>query len=700
MKKYLHTILVIGLSLNLSCLAAPPVPKAQSISLDPNTGLVVSPTNFWQANGPTILATGSNVFVTALGGTNTALLAAQSALSNAVVSAVGGTNTSLLAAQAVLSNAVVAALGGTNTALAAAKLNVVGGTASNLTVTGTHAVDNLTVNTNAIVGGTFTAAKSGIFLNGLIVSGPLLPSGGIGNTGDLTNSGAIYSIGAGNFGSLVSSNNATVGGNITANSVTATNGVSTTLPNGTVTTLANSSIPTEAVFCTGTLNNWLPSARPVSTDYSYRKRFQAAVSGSNIRCYWAGTYVLSGSFVNFSSTYKASFQFADSTGAPVGSAIPLTFNSSTTGTVPSGGFLVNDPLPVSVAAGDYFFITTYVPNGSYAGINGNLSNASGDNYYAGDATGNASLFTNNQYQAGAQAIGPGMITAMVLPSDRKGVAGIGDSVMGNANDEVNGGGWLNRGINNTRGYVNLGIGGARTTGITNQATYLLAWMPLRFCRDAVLDYGLNDLSADNDSAATVESAALKLLTTVKSFGIRKRILCTVKPFPTSTDSFTTTNNETIASNDAARQTYNAWVLTQTGVSCEGTFDFAATLAANGNPALLATGPLNVLFTDTCGTGSTASTIYASAAGIGTISQSGGIVALTHAATTYYGQVKSWRPTAGGTNQIAFAAALGATPSVGDSYTVYQGWGSDTAGAHPTGYGHAAAAAGFNLSILN
>jgi hypothetical protein len=462
------------------------------------------------------------------------------------------------------------------------------------------------------------------------------------------------------------------------------------------------SVRTEAAVGVSNLL-WIPTNATLGgASVSYRVEFCAAVDCAHLRLHWAGQYVSNGVLASYTTTLKASIQLANASGDPAGSAIPVTFGANgLTGTIPAGGVLRSDPVPITLAAGQKFFVITYSPTATM-GINGNLSNRSGNNFYGGDATTNPGLFTNDQSQAGAVSFGPGMITALVSPKNSKAVLLIGDSIGANANDStaLNVRGWLGRALGTNRALVNAGIGGSRASGQAGQAAYYLAFYPASYCDVAVYEPGFNDFYSDGSTDAATRANAAVIVANIRRMGLRKVIGCTVKPATTSTDGWLTTTNQTPRSGDAARQYYNAWLLTQTNALFDGVFDLASAVAANGNPGLLAVGPGTTIGSGTAGTNSSTAVIWTTSAAVGDSSWAGTTVAVVHAGVTSYGQVASFRPGASA-NALIFSTPLAAC-AAGDAFTLYNSWCGDVAGAgaHPNGYGHAQVASRFPLTLLD
>ena len=456
-------------------------------------------------------------------------------------------------------------------------------------------------------------------------------------------------------------------------------------------------IPVEASFATGT-HLWIPSAGAYGYAATYRKRLHATVGASFLRFYYAGATATHGHLAGMQTVYKVAFQFADSAGNPTGDAIPVTFNGSPTANVAALGYVASDPIPVSLNARDDFFAITYVSNTNLHGLNSYLGINSGDNFYAGDASGDPGLFVNDTSQSGANSVCPGMVTGLVRPSDRTGVVAVGDSIIAESNSGYDSLGWIGFALHDSRGLVNIGIGSSRLTSFTNQASFNLALVPVRFCRDAVVCYGFNDLFTAGISADSCEVATVRLMNQLKNAGIRKRILCTVKPATFSADGWTTEINQTLRPGDLERLVFNNWLLKQSNSICEGVFDFASTLASATNASIEAVGPGTVLLSDTAGALTSTNVVRTSDATVGSQQLEGGVLVLNHDGTNYYTEIRGVRP--GNPQYLELAFPLGAA-APGDSYQVLEDWVSDSIGdgAHPSGYGHAHAGSLFDLELL-
>jgi hypothetical protein len=476
--------------------------------------------------------------------------------------------------------------------------------------------------------------------------------------------------------------------------------------------ISNSLVPwRESVVAIGKAT-FTGGANLASGAYSYRARYVASVPFREFYLNYAGWITANGSFLtnNIALSLKAAIQLADSSGAPSGQVYQVTFNGgSLTGTNGFGDYMLkSDPIPIPMTAGQIFFVQTYTTSAS-AAYNSFVGNDSGESFYGNDGTSYLQP-TWDSSQSGTVSIAPSAITAFVHPTNQVGVLLYGDSIaqLYNGDQTYITNGWLQRalvsypsGSYNYIPVVNCGIGSSSIIGQTNSVNYFQALYPLSkgWVRSVVFEGGFNDFFSLGYTAANVEFAARWHWAYMRSIGASNIIACTVKPATTSTDGWLTVANQSPRSGDGERLLYNAWLRTQVGISggVDAVFDLATALASSTNSSRLATGPLTIILSDTAGASTSTSTIRTSGSGFGSIACAGGVIALTHLGTTYYGQVRFFR--AGPQNLLFLANPLPAASS-GDMFTIYNSWCGDSAGsgAHPSGYGMAQIASQWNSNL--
>ena len=475
--------------------------------------------------------------------------------------------------------------------------------------------------------------------------------------------------------------------------------------------LSNNLVPfRESIVAIGKAT-WTGSANAASGAYSYRARYVASQAVPGFYLNYAGWITSVGSFLtnNTALSLKAAIQFADTNSAPSGQVYQVTFNGGAlTGTNGYGNYMLkSDLIPIPLTPGQVFFVQTYSTTAG-AAYNSFIGNDAGESFYGGDGTTYIQP-TWDSAQSGVVSIAPGAITGFVHPTNQVGVALFGDSIaqLFNGDQTYITNGWLQRALlsfpaggQNYIPVVNVAVGSALITGQTNAINYFPSHYPITkgWVRSLVFEGGFNDLFGGK-TAAEVEAAARWHWAYFRSIGISNIVACTVKPATSSTDGWLTVANQTPRSGDDQRLLYNTWLTNQVGVAggIDGLFDLAAALASPTNISRLATGPLTVLLSDTAGSGTTTSTIKTSGSGSGTIACAGGVIKLTHSGTDYFGQVRFFR--SGSPNSMFLCNPL-TSASSGDTFTIYNAWAGDTAGAsaHPSGYGVAQVASQWNTNL--
>lgn len=262
-------------------------------------------------------------------------------------------------------------------------------------------------------------------------------------------------------------------------------------------------------------------------------------------------------------------------------AIPqtVTFGGAQAVTIPAGGSVVSDPVPMAVAANTRLLVSIYLPVGA------NLAQAprhdfGGEtefNHNGGDVSGAQYYPTSNTFNF--TTLLDGIDVTSAVPST---VVAIGDSItdglatMGDTDTR-----WPNylasRVAASGLAVVDQGIGGNQVTSDQGASGESLQH---RWQRDAldqpgvrtVIDAdGVNDLRS-GVSAGALESAQASLIVSAHAAGVRV-LLSTITPC--GGESRCTSAVET------QRQAYNAWVLS--GASgADGVVDFDAAIDTGGH----------------------------------------------------------------------------------------------------------------------
>ncbi|MEO6381982.1 MAG: SGNH/GDSL hydrolase family protein [Nitrobacter sp.] len=242
---------------------------------------------------------------------------------------------------------------------------------------------------------------------------------------------------------------------------------------------------------------------------------------------------------------------------PAGVFTQITFSGSATGTITDGSYITSDACPVSIPNGASFWVRSFV--NCTAGIA--WSNYTDTNN--GEAGNLAASGLSDQTLGGTipNDHGPYRPVSIVATTRKPSVLMLGDSRCGGFTDTVTDAsgdrGEIARSIGPVLAYINMGVNSDRAVTFVTSHTNRLA---IGLCCSHVIgQYGINDLiNVNNYTAAQFEA---NMATVAGYFPNRPFFPCTVAPDTTSTDSWSTAANQTIKTNEAARQTYNTSIRT-------------------------------------------------------------------------------------------------------------------------------------------
>jgi hypothetical protein len=114
----------------------------------------------------------------------------------------------------------------------------------------------------------------------------------------------------------------------------------------------------------------------------------------------------------------------------------------------------------------------------------------------------------------------------------------------------------------TFGYMDYSISGDKTATVAGSGGATRRSILAQYCSHLWLDPGLNDLNT-GATAASVETN-LAAMAAAWPGGLGKVIMNTESAWTTSTDGWTTTANQTVASWEAQRVALNAWISALSG----------------------------------------------------------------------------------------------------------------------------------------
>ncbi len=299
-----------------------------------------------------------------------------------------------------------------------------------------------------------------------------------------------------------------------------------------------------------TLNQHTLADLPAQTTAgTSRFAYKVQQSADNVRLVYMNWY---------NSSYKATQYCTDYTNTatitvqalvfPPGSSvgIPVTVGGSTSWTITGGNWVQTDPINIAVTAGQTFDVQTYV-----SGTQWYPTLISGGGFTAGNqATGGSAKLGSS---AGA------LYTPAIVTGKRAGPAVVvmGDSIAYNSAQGVSLG-YLEKGLDGHYGLINTSSPGDRLYWyLAGRRSY--SQFADNAATTAIVEYCRNDLG-DGRTLAQMQANLITLWTT-RSNGGQRVIQTTITPHTTSTDSWTTTGNQTVAnaSVETNRVNLNNWI---------------------------------------------------------------------------------------------------------------------------------------------
>lgn len=243
---------------------------------------------------------------------------------------------------------------------------------------------------------------------------------------------------------------------------------------------------------------------------------------------------------------------------PLGTFYRITWNGAAKGVIAdlTTGYSDLTPLPVTIPAGAWFRINTYVDYSLSGGklpfwsMNNCCDRANGDQFEAGQGVDR----TLNDTNVGGTAVGNITTLAAVMGWSNYPVWGlIGDSICAGWNDLVfnssGGRGILGKSLAKFVPNLNFGVFGDQATIYTAHSTLRQALMIAAGMTSGIVQLGTNDLDAGRSA---VQVAADRV--TIKGFFPNIPIYdTTVIPHTSSTDSWQTVANQTVSSSSVNTQ---------------------------------------------------------------------------------------------------------------------------------------------------
>lgn len=243
---------------------------------------------------------------------------------------------------------------------------------------------------------------------------------------------------------------------------------------------------------------------------------------------------------------------------PSGTFTQVTFSGSATGTIPNGGQLTSDPVPVSIPDDAKFYVRSFYQNAAgstYCGRGGDTTNGDHITYGAGavDATMSDPLPTlssaNIMYPPVA-ILGLTKRPSVYIAGDSR---GFGNTDIPNTSLGLIG--EVARSVGPSRAFINGSCSGETAAEfVANRANRTALY---GYCSHVVCEYGINDINGGATAAATKANlAAVKAL-----FPSKPVWQTTLAPETNSTDSWATTINQTALATESVRTTVNGTIRT-------------------------------------------------------------------------------------------------------------------------------------------
>jgi hypothetical protein len=302
---------------------------------------------------------------------------------------------------------------------------------------------------------------------------------------------------------------------------------------------------------------------------------QASTTGWNSQtCHYARTTIVNPQIVDGNWYAAAGTGEANQGGTKLitraivynGTVTRVTWSSANSYTIPNGGQVVSDPIPVTIPNGALFCECMYQVNsvgvvwtagtGSRV-LSGYLPEAI--NNSGSDQTASCGSVTNS---GGYTAIISPL--AIVASTTQPSVGTIGSSRMAGGGDtqDATGNAGYARLFGDYFAYIDASVPGDTTAAVSGSGGAKRRALVAAYASHLWLDPGLNDLNSG--TLPSVVEADLIAMASAWSRGLKKVIMNDEAAFTVTTDSCATNVNQTVESWEANRVSLNAWIHGLTG----------------------------------------------------------------------------------------------------------------------------------------
>jgi hypothetical protein len=308
---------------------------------------------------------------------------------------------------------------------------------------------------------------------------------------------------------------------------------------------------------------------------TYRELHHVGISGTDIQLGF-GNWYDDGTTTNVDHDPTTSVTFAAGFEDASGQVYQCFFGGQKTVTLPPGGFVLADPLPIDVVAGTSVFVRVYLSSGTA------LLNKSTGVSWIGSSYGGFTA-TTDLTATGAAATGSGtgsawgpmcIIGTPTAAGKSKSLVVQGDSVVygeadglyggisagnwGPSYQMLSGGGYIMRALSGSAGILMEAFPGDSAHQFVSGLGHFRRGLLTKYGTSGLVTYGVNDLALGR-TQAQLEADLLTIGYSDVAKGLLGIVVPTLTPKATSTDSFKTVGNQTTDPLNTARIAHNAWV---------------------------------------------------------------------------------------------------------------------------------------------
>lgn len=247
---------------------------------------------------------------------------------------------------------------------------------------------------------------------------------------------------------------------------------------------------------------------------------------------------------------------------PAGVFTQAKFGGLATGTVPNGGLITSDPVPLSIPNGSKYYTRYHIECSAgilfytTAGNGAGRDVPGGDNFHSGtigslsDNTMGGSYTDDVSTDRAYGAVALGGLTSQVSPyllGDSR-FAGLFDT----PSDDMGVG---SRAVGPLYGYINGGVSSDRAVWFITSYLQRLTLIQ-KYCRSVILELGTNDIVAGGRTGSQALADRTTIRSILKDYNLYDT---TIEPRSSSSDNFTTVGSQTTNASNPDRNIINAGV---------------------------------------------------------------------------------------------------------------------------------------------